>query len=143
MGTDGDVLGERIGAYLLDQFVMFVPGAGLIGLGFILMAAAPDHPVGTVGVVGFLAGIVFLPVFGFVYKIGLEAIYGATLGKRLVGIVVVTEDGESCGWTESLIRNILYFLVDSGVIALLIMLITDDHQRIGDLLAHTVVVREA
>ena len=70
---------------------------------------------------------------------------GQTLGKRLTHLRVVTDGGSVPGWRQSLLRNLLR-MVDSlptgylvGVVA---MLISSRRQRLGDLVAGTIVIRE-
>jgi uncharacterized RDD family membrane protein YckC len=70
---------------------------------------------------------------------------GRTPGKRLTHLRVVTEAGSMLDWRQSLLRNLLR-MVDSlpagyliGVVA---MLISPRLQRLGDLVAGTIVIRE-
>jgi uncharacterized RDD family membrane protein YckC len=70
---------------------------------------------------------------------------GRTPGKRLTHLRVVTDGGSVPGWRQSLLRNLLR-MVDSlptgylvGVVA---MLISSRRQRLGDLVAGTIVIRE-
>jgi uncharacterized RDD family membrane protein YckC len=70
---------------------------------------------------------------------------GRTPGKRLTHLRVVSEGGSVLDWRQSLLRNLLR-MVDSlptgylvGVVA---MLISPRVQRLGDLVAGTIVIRE-
>jgi uncharacterized RDD family membrane protein YckC len=80
-------------------------------------------------------------VFG--YFIVMEATQGATVGKMALGLRVVKTDGSPITWSESVIRNLLR-IVD-GLFAYLVgaILIWNSplKQRLGDRVAHTVVVR--
>lgn len=74
---------------------------------------------------------------------------GQTIGKKLMKIVVVKEDGSPCTYTTSLIRNLLRIidvLIPIGntptyLIGGVVILLTKRKQRIGDLLAKSVVVK--
>ncbi len=48
-----------------------------------------------------------IPIVGFMlgYFIVLEKTYSTTIGKRLLGLIVVDESGINITWTQSLIRN--------------------------------------
>src|SRR5437763_16169666 len=46
-------------------------------------------------------------VLFFAYYVTCETIFGRTVGKRLVGLRVVDEDGDRIGWGQSLVRNLL------------------------------------
>lgn len=80
------------------------------------------------------------------YAIVLESAWsGQTIGKRVFGLRVLQESGVRITWLQAMLRNLarpidrfpaLY--VVGGVAALF----TDAHQRLGDLLAGTIVVRE-
>jgi uncharacterized RDD family membrane protein YckC len=80
-------------------------------------------------------------VFG--YFIVMEATQGATVGKMALGLRVVKTDGSPITWSESIIRNLLR-IVD-GLFAYLVGAIliwtSPLKQRLGDRVAHTVVVR--
>ena len=80
------------------------------------------------------------------YFIVLEALLGATLGKLATNLRVVREiDGAAIDWSAAIIRN-LFRLIDGFVLYLLgfiVICATSKRQRIGDLVAGTVVVRRA
>lgn len=70
----------------------------------------------------------------------LEARYGQTLGKRLMGLCVVTESWEQIGWGAAILRRLPVFLEFVWLDALF-ALFTRRRQRAFDLIAKTVVVR--
>ena len=70
---------------------------------------------------------------------------GRTLGKRATGLRVVTDGGGQVGLRASLIRNIirvLEFAVLAYAPAIISVLATRNNQRLGDLAAGTLVVRD-
>ena len=86
--------------------------------------------------------VLALAVF-FAYYIVPEAQWGATPGKRVVGLRVIREDGAVIGWRESIIRNVLR-IVDGFVlyaIGVILILTSAKRQRLGDRVAETIVVR--
>lgn len=71
-----------------------------------------------------------------------EGLHGATLGKFVCGLRVTNESGGTCGLKAALVRN-LAFLIDGllfGLIAYQSMERSQRKQRVGDRLAHTLVV---
>ena len=80
------------------------------------------------------------------YMIALESLWsGQTVGKRVMGLRVIQESGVRVGLVHSVLRNLLRPLDRAPAFYLLggtSMLLTDHQQRLGDLLAGTVVVRE-
>jgi uncharacterized RDD family membrane protein YckC len=79
----------------------------------------------------------------FSYWLLIEGLIGQTPGKLISGIVVVKTDGSPCTISASIIRNLL-MVFDAllfGIPGLLLILVTERNQRLGDLAAGTVVVR--
>ena len=79
------------------------------------------------------------------YFVVLEALWSRTLGKFVQGLVVRKLDGNRCDWTAALIRGFLRIfevnpLLLGGLPAGLVIIASERKQRIGDLLAGTVVV---
>ena len=91
---------------------------------------------------GFSALIFFVLVFA--YYVILEGYLGQTLGKMLFGIKVVREDtGRVPGIGAAAIRTVLR-IVDglfSYLVAFIAVLASSKNQRLGDMAAHTLVVR--
>lgn len=93
--------------------------------------------------------IIFDPICGvfliaiFAYFIGMEWIFGFTLGKWIAGIRLVSEQGEKITLKQSVKRN-LCRLVDGIAVYIIGIKIARESQllqRYGDKVAKTVVVR--
>ena len=132
LGTSGDVIWHRVLAYVIDSVLM-----GLIwGVAVIAGTALGD----TASLLLVLVGVVATLVYGFL----LEGLYGYTPGKYLLGLVVVKSDGSNCTVGASILRNLLWIvdaLPTANLVAMVLILVTDDNQRVGDLVAGTVVVK--
>lgn len=128
-GTEQDVVGARIIALLIDEVIL-----AFFGLVILLTAGALRSL--TVAYVGI--GVLF-----FGYHIVFEGIRGQTIGKILMGVVVVGVDNRPCTFGEAIIRNLLRTIDALGfyIVGLLVMLVTSHRQRVGDLVAGTSVVR--
>ncbi|HET8910639.1 MAG TPA: RDD family protein, partial [Ktedonobacteraceae bacterium] len=73
-----------------------------------------------------------------------EATRGASVGKMVMGLRVVRQDGGPISWTESLIRNLLRIidvLPFAYIVGAIIVSTNPLKQRLGDKVAHTVVIR--
>jgi uncharacterized RDD family membrane protein YckC len=71
-----------------------------------------------------------------------ESIRGQTLGKVILGLKVVTKNGKSISLVEAFKRH-LVDMIDFfffGIVAFISIKNTPDHQRLGDLLANTIVI---
>lgn len=95
---------------------------------------------GGVGLAAMLIGLFLIEWF---YPAVLEALKGATPGKKAMGIWVIHDNGTPLTWPGSLIRNLLraadFFPLAYGF-GLLSMLASPDFKRLGDLAAGTLVV---
>ncbi|HZH75495.1 MAG TPA: RDD family protein, partial [Archangium sp.] len=129
---------SRFLAWLLDAvIVLFSTSAILIGLSFAMFAFP-----GFASALGFV--IYFLVDWG--YGIALETVWsGQTVGKRVMGLRVIQQSGVRIGFYHAALRNLArpvdklpFFYMVGGVAALL----SGSHQRLGDMLAGTIVVRE-
>jgi uncharacterized RDD family membrane protein YckC len=92
-----------------------------------------------------IVGFVLALLGSIAYHSLCEGISGSTVGKRMLGMVVVREDGNPCDLKAGAIRSFSY-LIDSlffGLVGYLQMNKTPQQQRHGDVWAHTIVVRRA
>jgi len=116
-------------ANIIDQFLVGLP---VIAIGS-LTKTGSDEIYMTIG------GILF-----FIYLIVAEAAWGQTLGKKLFGIKVMMQDGRKCTVLGAILRNV-FRIVDmifgGYLLAIIMMTITPKRQRIGDLIAKTVVIK--
>jgi uncharacterized RDD family membrane protein YckC len=91
-------------------------------------------------------GLAFLAFFAleWLYPVVFEVLAsGATPGKRLLGLQVVSRDGRPVDWTSSVLRNLLRaadILPFGYAIGLVAMLMDEDFRRLGDVAAGTVVI---
>jgi uncharacterized RDD family membrane protein YckC len=131
-------LGSRFLARLLDTLIQL---GVILALAFGLGITGSDRPGWVVAVVIVL---VFLIVFA--YDIAFETLnHGRTLGKQAAGIRVVGLTGEPVRFLASAVRNIariLDFLPGLYLIGTISIIATERDQRVGDLAAGTLVMRD-
>jgi uncharacterized RDD family membrane protein YckC len=133
----------RFVAVVLDALIVFVPLFIVVGL---LSGGGYDEKYGGQRNVGIDWGgsdalLAFALCVG--YYIICESATGATLGKRMVGIRVVGEDGEHVTFGAAVVRNLLRF-VDAlffYFVGFIFAILSARGQRLGDRAAHTIVVR--
>jgi uncharacterized RDD family membrane protein YckC len=129
-------VGSRFAASLVDVAVQ---------LGSIFALAVVLGPLGSNGfVVAVFLVAVFLILFG--YDIALETWNrGRSIGKLAAGLRVVRVGGDPEGFLTAAVRNFLRivdFLPAFYVVGVIAILVTGRNQRLGDLAAGTLVVRE-
>ena len=132
-------VGSRAVGLLVDGLLQ---GLGMLLLGF-AAGAVGTSGLGWVGVSMFLLAV-FALLFG--YPVAFETFWrGRTPGKALMGLRVVTVEAAPVGLRHAAIRaalGLLDFWASSGGVAVVSALFTRRAQRLGDLAAGTVVIRE-
>jgi len=134
-------VGSRGIAYIIDLAII------LSGL---LVIALAETILGVTGFVPGWVGLALLLLFGFTlqfgYPIGFEVLMrGRTPGKAAMGLRVVTVEGLPVGIRHATIRaviGLLELLGSFGMVAVVSSLVSARGQRLGDLAAGTVVLRE-
>lgn len=133
---------RRFCAAMVDKLVLLVPSGIVVALFLPGMDDLTGNPIKFMLTV-FSATALFF-VGGFFYHSLLEGVYGQTLGKKICGIRVLKADFSPCGLSAGFLRNLLriadaffYYLV-----AVISLAGTFKWQRIGDIVADTVVVKE-
>ena len=137
----GDVLGRRIAAALIDAviivilLVLIAKGLGEEGATKrSLWAEARGAPQ-----------MLFL-LLTFAYFFGTELAWAQTLGKRVMKLRVVREDGSKLGAGPAAIRNLVRFIDALPALyiigAIAVFATGERRQRLGDLAAKTKVVAD-
>lgn len=140
MAMDVHVTGRRVLATIVDAMVLGV----LFAVMTILFGESStsgtsvSFSMGTFPTLGFF-------ILAMAYYILMEGYLGQTLGKMLLGIKVVREDnGEVPGLGGAAIRTALR-IIDGFffyLVAFIAVLASGKNQRLGDMVAHTLVVRK-
>jgi uncharacterized RDD family membrane protein YckC len=139
----------RVAARLIDHVVHFslrrVTGYSF-GIMLLVASGGPGHVPRSIllrlrhpGITDFLFAIL-----GYLaYHVIFSAVHGSSLGKRMLGMVVLQEDGPPCRFKGALIRELGYY-VDGlffGIIGYTAMQGSVQQQRHGDEWAQTVVCK--
>jgi uncharacterized RDD family membrane protein YckC len=131
------------GAVAMALFVVFGFGAGLLTYSLRDLVGRNSELFAIVGI-ALAVLLVFALTWG--YFIFFELVWnGQTPGKRATGVRVLTVRGEPVTLVHSLVRNLLRLvdaLPSAYMIGVITILVTPRSQRLGDLAAGTIVVRE-
>lgn len=132
-------VGSRMAAALIDLAIRLV-ASGLVGLGVSLSADAGPNWV-AVSILIFAAFALTL-----IYPIAFESMTnGRTPGKMMFGLRVVSDDGSPVRFRQAATRGaigLFEVLGTIGILGSICMFITNRAQRLGDIAAGTIVVRE-
>jgi len=146
LGFDTAGLPSRLLARLIDVAVQVaVLVAVLVGLGLLSSAGVP-------GVALTIAALFLIPIVLLGFPVVLESLWrGRTLGKAVMGLRVVTVEGAPIRFRHALIRGgadivDLYglgiLMVAPGIVGAIAIAASRRSQRLGDMVAGTIVVRE-
>jgi uncharacterized RDD family membrane protein YckC len=136
-------VGSRILAYVLDMAIVI---AGILAGVFAVALLGQATDVVVPDWVAVAIVLVLLPAWWLGYFIAFETLWrGRTPGKAALGLRVVTTEGAPVRFRHAAIRALLGlvdFALASGFFAVIFILLTRDNQRLGDLVAGTLVLRE-
>jgi uncharacterized RDD family membrane protein YckC len=144
----GRALPRRLLALFADTVVISILDAILNGtFGITRVTSGVATTVGSGGYTSFTTQTtvdwLWLALLWVTYYAVLEGLFGASVGKALAGLRVTDLQSRRIGWQAVIVRN-LARLIDvlpfTYVLGGVLTLATRRHQRLGDLLAGTVVV---
>lgn len=127
-------VGRRAVAVIIDSILL-----GIVG--YLIASVTGGTTAEGFNLVG--APFFLLLLVSFAYYIVMEKTSGATLGKMAMKLKVVKQDGTPLDWQASIVRNVLR-LIDSFafyLVGAIAVWISKSKQRLGDMAAHTIVVR--
>jgi uncharacterized RDD family membrane protein YckC len=133
-------VGSRFVSALVDLVLQIVLLVGVSGIG----AAVGAFGSGFGAVVVFIASFLIFAAYDVLFEVFAS---GRTPGKRLNGLRVVRVDGSPVTFFTSAIRNVLRLVdilpfVAPYLAGIVTILVTRRNQRLGDVAAGTLVVRE-
>ncbi|GAB3802291.1 RDD family protein [Virgibacillus kimchii] len=135
-------LGSRSAAMIIDQVILTLANIAL----FLVLFLLPRSDMFLLMESGWLVAIFFILIFviNWGYFFTGEYFYnGKTIGKRMVGIRVIQENGHNITFMSALIRNLLRIidmLPTSYFLGIILVFFHSKHKRLGDMAAGTVVV---
>jgi uncharacterized RDD family membrane protein YckC len=138
-------IGSRFIALLVDYLIW---GTGLVVLVILALLILPAMHAFNVKSAQWAEAIVIFIIFLFNwgYFTLFEAFWnGRTPGKRVARIRVIQRSGRSIGLLESMARNLVRYVDQIPffyAVGVITMFVTSQHQRLGDLAAGTLVVRD-
>ncbi len=131
-------LGERIVAYILDYILLIIYALIII---FIVIGSTGFGQF--LDKNGWLVFLFILPMF--FYDLACEMLFnGQSLGKKIMGIRVISLNGEQASFGQYLIRwlfRLIDFTFTSWLCGLVLVAATEKRQRLGDLIAGTTLVK--
>ncbi|MGA3263115.1 MAG: RDD family protein [Terracidiphilus sp.] len=138
-------IGSRFIALLVDYLIWF---AGLLVLLLLFAVFLPGIRAYSKISAQWATAIVIFAVFlvNWGYFTLFEAFWnGRTPGKRIARIRVIQRSGRAIGLFESMTRNLVRYVDQLPffyAVGVIVMFVTKQHQRLGDLAAGTLVVRD-
>ena len=126
---------QRAVALIIDQIIIGVALVVLILAGVLSTSMSAGAVVAIMGV----QWVLWLVYFTF-----LEGSSGQTIGKRFMNIRVISADGSDLSYAQAMVRSLLR-IVDSlptlYILGIILVIVTRERQRLGDMVAGSVVIR--
>lgn len=141
VGVQGHYAGSitRLAAYAIDSVaitVLFVVGVRVVEYG-VATVTGLDFRLSETPVLG-AASFAIWALLYYAYPL---AVSGRTLGKAVIGLKVVQDDGEPLRWRAAVVRVVVFplsFLIFG--VGLALILLRSDRRALHDLIAGTAVV---
>ena len=138
--------GSRVGAAVIDAMIqMGAFTVVILAALWILFGFNRDNLIITFGGMANVMAVVlllyFIIFFGYfiIFEIFMK---GRTPGKKVLGLRTIRANGQPITFIQSIIRNIVRLFIDNMGIGVIMMLLTKNHTRLGDMLAGTIVISE-
>jgi uncharacterized RDD family membrane protein YckC len=128
-------VGLRALAIIIDTLILMVVGWALAKMTGQTATAEGFNVTGAPALLLFFVGLA--------YYVVMEATSGATVGKKAMGLRVVSASGGPITWQASIIRNLLR-IVDGFffyLVGAIVVWVSKSKQRLGDMAAKTLVVK--
>lgn len=138
--------GSRAAAYLIDVLLMVLVGQLLANfIAYFIVILVRSFAVASESWVAAFAGLLAFALYNGYFVFFEWLLNGQTPGKRLLHIRVIKEGGYALRFVDTLLRNLLRtidFIPAFYGVGLVSLLLTRHCQRLGDLVAGTLVVRQ-
>ncbi|GGG78812.1 RDD family protein [Paenibacillus radicis (ex Gao et al. 2016)] len=128
---------RRLAAILIDSMIILLPITPI----FIYFVVTHNHMDDLLGMNDILRILISIsPII--IYQIVCELLFKRSFGKMIMGLRIVSLDGGELKFWQIILRNVMR-IVDHGLfMGVILIFITKKKQRLGDLLARTVVVSD-
>ncbi|WP_034761158.1 RDD family protein [Rossellomorea vietnamensis] len=140
-------LGSRAAALMIDHIILTIVNILIVVLLFFVLAD-DNLKLNMFDFNSVLLGFFLITIFviNWGYFFALEYFWGGkTVGKRMLGIRVIQENGHSVTLLSCFIRNlmrIIDMLPVSYFLGMIMIFLHSKHKRLGDIVAGTIVVHE-
>ncbi|WHY75327.1 RDD family protein [Neobacillus sp. WH10] len=139
-------LGSRAAAFIIDQLLLTVVNILTIVVLFFVMDGISSVQFLPDSFIPIAITIIILFIVNWGYFFAFEFFLGGrTIGKKLIGIRVIQENGHSITLLSSFIRNLIR-IIDSlptaYFLGIIMIFFHPKHKRLGDLVAGTIVIHE-
>jgi len=137
-------LGSRAAAMIIDQVILTLANTGLI----LLLIFTTNSDIWEVMEYGWMVAVWLIALFAVNWGYFFVSEYffnGKTIGKNMIGIRVIQENGHSITVLSAIIRNLLRAIdaLPTGYfLGIILVFLHSKHKRLGDMAAGTIVVYE-
>lgn len=137
---------RKLMAFLIDMALLMVISGVMLVMMFVLFVSIPNHDTFSPELISGI-WIILTSIIIFVYLVLMEKNRN-TIGKIAMGLEVVSEDTQKpINYRQSIVRN-LFLVADlipfiiPGLLGLIVSVKSDKKQRIGDMVAGTIIIKK-
>jgi hypothetical protein len=137
---------RKLVAFLIDMALMMILSGVFLVIMILVTLTVPNTDIFSPGLISG-TWIIITCMIIFIYLVLMEK-SGKTIGKIAMGLKVVVEDTQKpISYRQSILRN-LFLVADMipfilpGLLGLLVSVKSDKNQRIGDMVAGTIVIKD-
>lgn len=135
-------LGSRTAAFIIDSIIEGLILGVLLLILWLIQNYAPFFWQAFYGwIVGTFTVVWFFTYLGYFVFLEMN-MNGKTIGKKIMKIRTIRNNGQGLTFKHSLIRNLFRIFLDLFGIGVILIFLNKEHKRLGDMVASTIVVLE-
>lgn len=135
-------LGSRTAAAVIDMLIIFAIVLVILVIPLVIIMSTSKWAEQYYGWAAGISIITSMAVYYSYFIISEMAMNGRTIGKRVLNIRTIRNNGQPITLKHSAIRNLFKLLIDMEGVGAVLIYINKEHKRIGDMLASTIVVAD-
>ena len=141
--------GSRVAAATIDFILQITVFSLIIIISFFIVFGNAIHEYMSYNLIEYFNGVylAFIIVVSFLLFTGYFLICeivmkGQTIGKKILKLRTIRQNGKPITFIQSIIRNSIRIFIDNQGIGIIMMFFSKEHKRLGDIAGGTIVISE-
>ena len=135
--------GSRVAAATIDFLIQIAALAIIIIISLLVVTSNLNfiESITNTVYIAFIILVYFVIFMGY-FLVCEIALKGQTIGKKILKLRTIRQNGQPITFIQSIIRNLIRIFIDNQGIGLLMIFFTKEHKRLGDMAGGTIVISE-